>query len=460
MDTPKFSVVVWAADTNEMYFRDFLESLEAQSYDHWELLILDENAHGRLQRIADEFFPEGGRLCYRSLQNHKGQAYGYNMGFHFGSGDYFVFVGQHDRLSANALYALAAHITENPAPGLIYSDHDELRGADRVHPHFKPDLNRELLLRRNYIGNFLVIAREAAAGLGGFREKLSYAFVYEYYLRAMGRYPIDHISSLLYHERDLADVIVNAPSFAQAAGADSAKLRRLKRSYEEAAGRECRAALQAYLLRENITAQVGAGSTRRGWELSYPGGSYRRHRREYMMLRDPEVRVLTAKAKEKMYGFLQQPKVAVVGAAFLGPGFTYDNVGYIFDKEGIAYPAFHRQSVLRESYEQLAQCPRDVSMVDFGYCMLDAKVYRKLQGLDTALFGRDVMLDYCLRVAEAGYRVVVTPEVRARYKQRRSESSQESNAHLRDKHQELLLRQDPFYNRNLPMGLENYRLPG
>lgn len=461
MDTPRFSIVVWTADTCEMYFRDLLESVVAQVYDNWELWIFDENEYGRLQQISGEFFPDDDRVHYRRLRNRKGQAYGYNMGFHFGGGDYFVFVGQHDRLSANTLFSLAEHIVQGEKPGMLYCDHDELKGADRVCPHFKPDFNRELLLRRNYIGNFAVISRSAAAAVGGFREKLSYAFFYDYYLRVMSRgVVVCHIPSLLYHERDLEDVISYVPSSGGPQNVDWSALRRQRRAYEGASYREHRTVIQAFLLREDIAGEVSARRDRQGWNLTYSGDDYRKHRKEYIMLHDPDVRVLTAGAKERMYGYLRQPKVAVVGVGFLGQGFAIDNTGYIFDREGIAYPAFYRHSIFRNSYEHLALCPRDVSMVDFGYCMLNAKIYRRLHGLDTGLLGRDVMLDYCLRAAEAGYRVVVTPEVWASYRTKRPESSRESNEYLKDKHGELLERHDPFYNRNLPMGIENYRLMG
>ena len=90
--------------------------------------------------------------------------------------------------------------------------------------------------------------------------------------------------------------------------------------------------------------------------------------------------------------------------------------------------------------------------------MIDAKVYRKLQGLDATLSGREQMLDFCLRARAAGYRVVVEPAVLVRSPGKDDESTRSSHEVLLDKWQEVLAKGDPSYNPNLPMGLNNYRL--
>lgn len=97
-------------------------------------------------------------------------------------------------------------------------------------------------------------------------------------------------------------------------------------------------------------------------------------------------------------------------------------------------------------------------MVDFRYCMIDAKVYRKLGGLDPKLSGRDQMLDFCLRAKKAGYRTIVDPGIIVKSPGKQDESSQVSHEAMLDKWADLLAEGDPYYNPNLPMGLLNYRL--
>ena len=61
MEMPGISVVIWLHDTREAYFRDLLESLVSQTYDRWELYVLDQNPSMGFAAMVSEFFPES--LC-------------------------------------------------------------------------------------------------------------------------------------------------------------------------------------------------------------------------------------------------------------------------------------------------------------------------------------------------------------------------------------------------------------
>ena len=97
-------------------------------------------------------------------------------------------------------------------------------------------------------------------------------------------------------------------------------------------------------------------------------------------------------------------------------------------------------------------------MVDFRYCMIHAKVYRKLGGFDTNLFGREQMLDFCLRARKAGYRIIVDPGILVKSPGKQDESTEESHHLMLEKWTDEWQKTDAYYNPNLPMGLHNYRL--
>lgn len=452
MEMPRFSLVVWTRDTNEVFFRDFMESMVAQTYDNWELYIIDEGQGSRIGTIASEFFPEDHRVHYRQLRTNKGKAYAYNIGFHFAllngvkrgeSGDeagYILVADQHDRLSPGTLAMMAEYA--GASPDIIYTDHDELVGVDRMSPHFKPEFNKELLMHRNYIGEFFAISHSAARRIGEFQEKLTFAPVYDYLLRAMERdMSFVRVPALIYHQRVLP--VENRKAYLQ---------------LQEKRKREHMMVAEASLRRRDITVVLEAGSDSSYWKVNYNGDDAYAHPRDYMLLRSEGVKLLTRHNVEKMYGLLRQKDVAVVGARFIKRGFTVDNCGYIYDEQGVTYPAFYNQKLFRPTYEQIGQIPRDVSMVDASYCMIDSKVYRKLGGFDPKLSGRDVMLDFCLRVRKAGFRVVIDPGVVARNNDKSMDSSQESRELIQERWGGVLALGDPMYNPNMSMGLENFSL--
>lgn len=460
MEMPGISVIVWLHETKEAYFRDLLESLVSQTYDRWELYVLDQNPAYGFSSMVAEFFPEDDRAHYRQLKNSKGRAYAYNIGSHyvmadFGKkgrdleGNYIFFVGQHDRLQPDALLQIAGAYNrfmqkQEKAPDLIYMDHDMLVGQNRMEPHFKPELNLELLRHCNYIGQHFLVSCSAAYALGEFRQQLSYACVYEYLLRLveMGGASL-RIPMLLYHERMREKL-----------------LRKEEKVWQKRFAAEHILAVEASLRRQGILLDGSITPAAGGawWQIPYDGKGVATHQRDYMFLHEPSVRALTRSNLQKMYGHLCRKDVAVVGVRFLKGGFAMENCGFLFDAQGDVYPAFYDTKIYQTTYDNLAGIPREVSMVDFRYCMIDAKVYRKLGGLDPKLSGRDQMLDFCLRAKKAGYRTIVDPGIIVKSPGKQDESSQVSHEAMLDKWADLLAEGDPYYNPNLPMGLLNYRL--
>ena len=440
-----FSLVIWTIDTDMDYFKDCLESIDEQEYRNFELYILDNNPSNAIEVTIKEFFPDiVDKVHYRRLKKKSGGAYAYNIGAHFAEGDYLVYLGQHDRLSLKTLSFLNEKISQLDNDSIVYTDNDEIVGQDRMNPHFKCDFNKELLLQTNYIGEFVAIARNVYNRLGEFNEKAQTAYIYEYLLRAaFKKESIEHIPSLLYHKRT-SDKLLTKEQRAEA----------------NFYCKEHMALAISYLRQTGVIAEGRIDASLKKWHLDYDETSFRRFSKDYMFFKEEDVKLYTRNNAKKMYAYLNQPDVAVVGARFIDRGFTYDNVGYVFDTDGAWYPAFHGQRIFRDSYENLASMPRDVAMVDAGCCMIDAKVYRMLHGFDTRLSGQDAMFDFCLRTKARGFRTVVIPNVIARKRNRTTITSTESHEILMEKHGENIQAGDTFYNRNLPIGMENYILPG
>lgn len=452
MDDILFSIIIYAAHTNRLYFRDCIESVVAQSYGTFELIIVDENPGTDLGRIVSEFFPEDPRIIYRHLRRPGGKARALNYAIDTAKGQYYVFHGQHDRLSGNALALIAAEAAKKPAFSILYTDCDELDGADRVHPHFKSALNIELLRQTNYIGTSFVVSAAAYVGLGRFRTELSFYPEWEFLLRASDRrMKFVHLGGLLFHIRPDDGLTPEEP-------AELAAWKKAKKEEDKKAAREAGAIVTASLKRLGLTAEVRKGSRPGLVKVIYDGSGWDIHRNDYLLLKDPGVRALSHHALERLYGVFRQPDVAIVGCRFIGSGLTVENAGYIFDTNGLSYPACHGQSILAPGYEGRISLRQDVSAVDLSYCLIDKKFYERCGGFDGDLTGRDIMTDICLKAAAAGRRVVYEPAVTAYRARNGAPSSEASNAALLDKWKKRIRKGDPYYNPNLPMGLSNYTL--
>ncbi len=432
----KFTILIRAFGTNPMFYRDCLESLNSLNFQNWELIVLDENPGMDVGWITSEMFPEESRVIYRKVKNKHGLSYSYNIGVHFASGEYIVLLGQHDRLSINTLDELEKKLKECD---VVYTDHDEIIETVRMNPHFKPDYNEELIRHTPYIGSFFCFRKNLYMKVGEFHEKLEYYPVYDFLFRLKeAKVNVGHIPSLLYHQRSVDETIPQ-----------EIKSKML---------REYSTVVTAHLKRLGVEAAVTPDKKLRFLHVSYETDSYKKHRNEFLFLHDKNVRIRGKKYLQRMYEVLSQPDVGIVGVKFLHYDFTIDNCGYIFGREGLAYPACYNQSSFSPGYEYRNILPRDVSMVDVGCCMIDSKLYRHIGGFGANLDGRDIMLDFCLKTQAAGRRVVFLPDVVCHRRLTENISSQSSNDLILERWNDKLKVGDLCYNENLPVGLDNYQL--
>ena len=440
----KISVIIWTKSTNLLFFKDCLTSVAAQDYRNFELVLLDENPGKEVSRIAHEVFPHDGRLQYHRLKAYKGLSYALNVGLHRKNGSHIYFLGQHDRIADNALSLFVKEIKNHPDVEVIYSDRDELIGINRMNPAFLPDFNIELLRHTNYIGDSALFSVSGLRRLGTLKEQLESAAVYDLLLRAVEkRAYVRHIPRLLYHKRIIGDLAMTPQN----------------RRVREKVYREHVTAATAHLHRMGIPATVTEDRSGEYWRIHYDGSDAVSHRKDYIIVRESDVVVRNTHFAERMYGILRQKDVGLVGVRYEKNGFRIDNCGYIFDEKGIVYPACHDQAVLTKGYLNRAILPHDVSMVDSALFMIDAKVFEKIGGFDRRLTGRSLMFDLCLKVRQNHNRVVFDPGVVAKKRTEPDDIFNElSTSALYDTWKDELAGGDPYYNRNLPMGLQNYLL--
>lgn len=204
-----FSIVVPAYHTPERYYRELIESVQAQTYPHWQLVIGDAGEEGTLADLAASY--GDARICYHHLSGNRSIADNTNETLQWATGDYVALLDHDDLLTPDALYEMAAAIERGKrggsAPKMLYSDEDKCdeNAGEFYEPNFKPDFNLDLLLTNNYICHLLVMETELIKGLG-FRAAYDGAQDHDLVLRAaagLWRTPgaILHIPRVLYHWR-------------------------------------------------------------------------------------------------------------------------------------------------------------------------------------------------------------------------------------------------------------------
>lgn len=178
---PLVSVIV-PSHGNAAHLAEALVSVRAQSYEHWEIVVVADGKSNAAEACSD--YPDV-RLV---TQPHQGVSVARNRGLSETSGEYVVFLDADDTLLPDALATGITALQEHPDAALVYGRCVWMSrdGSPLATPSF-PTVEREhylALLRMNFIPIHAAMHRRSTLeAVGGFRPGLHMAEDYELYLR-------------------------------------------------------------------------------------------------------------------------------------------------------------------------------------------------------------------------------------------------------------------------------------
>ncbi|MEG1381154.1 MAG: glycosyltransferase, partial [Ruthenibacterium sp.] len=118
---PLISIIVPLYNTDIVYLRAMIKSVLQQSYQHFELVLVDASgpAYNNVANTVKKFSDRRIVLC--KLAQNAGIAANTNIGFGEATGDYIALLDHDDTLSPNALYEVICAINDENAD-FIYTD--------------------------------------------------------------------------------------------------------------------------------------------------------------------------------------------------------------------------------------------------------------------------------------------------------------------------------------------------
>ena len=426
------------------------------------------------------------------------------------------------KLSPLALYWFAHEVVQHPDAGWIYCDHDSLSpSGERIDPVFKPDWSPELLRSTNYIGAAAAVRADiwTAAGFEGTAEV---ATLHDVWLRVSERLrgeQIRHVCAPLAHlpanleprfvatdpqavARHLARLGVAADVEPDRWGhcrvryilpgpgplvsiivptrdrldhlrpcVDSVLTQSTYRAFELLVvdNQSSDPATLGYL--EEISSYERVRVLRYDTAFNYSAinnFAVRAARGEIICLLNNDTALISPDWLEEMLGRLMQPGVGAVGAKLY---FADGRVQHAGDVVGPGGCANHLHALLpgdAPGYQHRAVLAQDLSAVTAACLLTRRDLYLSLGGLnerDLSVAFNDV--DYCLRLWEAGWRVVWTPYAELFHYEsvsRGKDVSPERKARADNEVAYMVarwahvMRHDPFYNPNLSYARPDFSL--
>lgn len=182
-DTPLVSVVMNFFN-GEKFIREAIESVLAQTYEHWELLLVDDGSTDQTTQIAKEYagrYPEKVRCFEHERHENKGMSASRNLGIARARGEHIAFLDVDDLWLPPKLEAQVAIMERDPEVGLVanpamywYAD-----GAKKPQPMTLPPGRLpvgawipKILESDNNVAcpSAVLMRRSLAVKLGGFEE--------------------------------------------------------------------------------------------------------------------------------------------------------------------------------------------------------------------------------------------------------------------------------------------------
>ena len=196
---------VYAPDPDAL--RRAVASVQAQSYDHWELCVCDAASPrpGVAEALA-ELAEADERITVVRAERNGGISRATNEALALAKGEFVAFLDDDDLLEPHALYLFVRRLQDEPGVDLFYSDEDMLLPSGRRgFPFLKPGWSPETLLGMNYVTHFVMARRRLVEEVGGLRPERDGAQDHDLLLRLAERTgAVHHVAEVLYSWRQSA----------------------------------------------------------------------------------------------------------------------------------------------------------------------------------------------------------------------------------------------------------------
>ena len=210
---PLFSIIVPLYKTPLDFFGDVVRSVLDQTYENWELILINASPEDVALAAEVEATCAGdSRIRCIALSENLGITENTNEGIKAARGDFMCFLDHDDLIEPDALYWYADALATDDQIDLFYCDEDKLLDGCYVNPFFKPDWNPDLLLGMNYVCHFLAvrssIVRDLELPTREYDGSQDYHMTFRVGERARH---VCHIPRVLYHWRISETSTAKAP---------------------------------------------------------------------------------------------------------------------------------------------------------------------------------------------------------------------------------------------------------
>jgi glycosyltransferase involved in cell wall biosynthesis len=222
--TPRFSIVTPVYDPPVDVLKECIESVIAQDFQDWELIMVDDfSPHAAVPTVIAQFAQQDPRITLIERDTNGHIVAASNDGLAAANGEFVALLDHDDLLAPQALSRVVAAIDRFDDVDYLYTDEDKVGEDGRFYGTFhKPDWSPERLRGQMYTSHLSVLRTSLVREVGGFREGFEGSQDHDLVLRVTERARrVLHVPEVLYHWRAVEGstaVDIEAKPYAEAAG--------------------------------------------------------------------------------------------------------------------------------------------------------------------------------------------------------------------------------------------------
>lgn len=196
---PTISVVL-PTYNGENYIRQSIDSILNQTYEDFELIVVNDCSTDGTRTILAEYESRDARVHVIDNQTNQKLPKSLNIGFDHALGKYYTWTSDDNLFKKGALGYMVSILEQNPDVGLIYCDQDKIDEEGNL---IEEDLRMDpkFLYLGDCIGACFMYRADIAKQIGGYDATMFLAEDYEYWLRIWKYSRVLHCKENLYQYR-------------------------------------------------------------------------------------------------------------------------------------------------------------------------------------------------------------------------------------------------------------------
>lgn len=193
--------IVLPTFNGERYLKESIESILRQSYQNWELIIVDDCSTDSTPEIAKSFSSMDSRILYVRNERNKKLPASLNVGFSFAKGDYYTWTSDDNYFADDALEIMVNELDSNPDVGVVYCDINCINENGDLLSLPKIATRSSFIYIINVVRACFMYRAEVDKKLKGYNESMFLVEDYDFWIRAYRYFNFSYLKCAPYFYR-------------------------------------------------------------------------------------------------------------------------------------------------------------------------------------------------------------------------------------------------------------------